>query len=93
MDRRTVRLLTACAVLGSGDWGRREWAWLLVAVLQEAVRPRSGEGGVKAEPGLRRAGAGERDLETKCGEGERGEGEGGVRSEGGVREEGRVLGK
>ena len=90
MDRRTVRLLTACAVLGSADWGGREWVWLFVAVLQEEVRPRSGEGGVKVEPGLRRAGEGERDL----GRGEGGEGgererEGGRRKEGRGRERGR----
>ena len=45
-------------------WGR-EGAWPLEEVLHEAVRPRSGEGGVKADEGFSNAGEGERDLEER----------------------------
>ena len=37
-------------------------AWDLEEVLQEEVRPRSGEGGVNADEGVSRADEGERDL-------------------------------
>ena len=43
--------------------GTPDGAWDLEEVLQEEVRPRSGEGGVNADEGVSRAGEGERDLE------------------------------
>lgn len=39
--------------------------WPLEEVLQEAVRPLRGEGGVKAEEGVSRAGEGDSDLQRK----------------------------
>ena len=42
--------------------GTPHGAWDLEEVLQEEVRPRSGEGGVNADEGVSRAGEGERDL-------------------------------
>ena len=59
--------LTAWAGLCSaetGGWGR-EGAWPLDEVLQEEVRPRRGEGGVKAEDGVSMAGEGDRDLDRR----------------------------
>lgn len=39
--------------------------WPLEVVLQEAVRPLRGEGGVKAEEGVNSAGEGDRDLQRE----------------------------
>ena len=87
--------------MGGGRLGG--WAEFRGTVVQEAVRPLRREGGRKAEPGVRRAGGGERDLGEKGGreEGRQGENERGRkkrreeggRKEGGRREGGRKQGE
>lgn len=67
-DSSSHWILTTCAGLCSveaGCWGVEEGVWPRDDVLQEEVRPRRGEGGVKAEEGVNRAGDGDRDLENK----------------------------